>query len=95
MKKKRKKNPNMARYGPQNGRWKGGKSKTYYRRVARCKRGDKKIVHHLDKGKKPPYKKKVIKVPHTKDVVIVLDNRGNSSRSKHNRVHPEKGGRKR
>ena len=40
----------MARPGKDNGRWKGGKSKTYYRRKAGCKPNDGKVVHH--KGKK-------------------------------------------
>ena len=40
------KNPNMARFGKKNGRWKGGDSKTYYRRVAGCKPNDGKVVHN-------------------------------------------------
>ena len=43
------KNPNMARFGKNNGRWKGGISKTYYRRVVGCRPNDGKIVHHKKK----------------------------------------------
>ncbi len=81
------KNPNMARNGPKNGRWKGGKSMSYYRKVAGCKKGDGKLVHHTkykSKGSK--------KLPFTKDYIVVLNNRGNSARAKHNKEHPEKGG---
>jgi hypothetical protein len=67
--------PNMARPGKKNGRWKGGHSKTYYRRITGCKKNDGKIVHHM-----------------SRKVLVVLDNRGNSSRAKHNKLHPEKGG---
>lgn len=41
----------MARYGKKNGRWKGGISKTYYRKKAGCKKNDGKIVHHLTRTK--------------------------------------------
>ncbi len=44
-------NPNMARYGKSNGRWRGGKSKTYYRKVAGCTTNDGTIVHHIDGNK--------------------------------------------
>lgn len=77
-----KKNPNMARFGKSNGRWKGGTSKTYYRRITGCKPNDGKIVHH--KGKR---------TNHRRNAIEVLDNRGISSRAKHNKRHPEKGGR--
>lgn len=73
-----------ARLGSSNGRWKGGTSKTYYRRIAGCNPNDGKIVHHKD---------------HNKENISpgnfeVLDNRGNSARAKHNKVHPEKGQKK-
>lgn len=48
---KRRSYPSMARFGPRNGRWKGGESKTFYRRVAGCKPNDGKIVHHISKRK--------------------------------------------
>ena len=44
-------NPKMARYGKNNGRWKGGISKTYYRKKAGCRANDGKIVHHLTRTK--------------------------------------------
>ena len=74
----------MARLGESNGRWNGGKSKTYYRRIAGCKTNDGKIVHHKD---------------HDKSNISpgnfeVLDNRGNSAQAKHNKAHPEKGAKK-
>jgi hypothetical protein len=72
---KHKKYPQMARPGKRNGRWKGGNSKTYYRRISGCKKNDGKIVHHIGTR-----------------TLVVLDNRGNSSRAKHNKLHPEKGG---
>ena len=77
-------NPNMARYGEKNGRWKNGVSKTYYRKITCCKPNDRKIVHHIDgdKSNSDPSN------------LIVLNNRGISSRAKHNKLHPEKGMRK-
>ena len=86
---KRKKNPNMARHGPNNGRWRGGKSKTFYRKHSGCKTNDGKLVHHTKRKRKGSKK-----IPFTKDYVIILDNRGNSARAKHNKEHPEKGGRR-
>ena len=76
----KKKNPNMARWGKNNGRWKGGISKTYYRRVAGA--GPRQIVHHKKKSKKNP----------KRGDLEVLNNRGNSAIAKHNKLHPEKGG---
>jgi len=75
------KKKSMQRFGKKNGRWKGGTSKTYYRRIAGCKANDGKLVHHKN-GKKPPRKKDL----------EILNNRGNSSWAKHNKLHPEKGG---
>lgn len=79
----------MARHGPQNGRWKGGISKTYYRKEAGCKRNDGKVVHHLNRYQRS---RREIKVLPNRARVNVLNNRGISSRAKHNREHPEKGG---
>ena len=76
------KNPKMARWGSDNGRWKGGISKTYYRRKMGCKPNDGKIVHHKNGKKRNP----------KRGDLRVLDNRGISARAKHNRLHPEKGG---
>jgi len=81
------KNKKMARNGPQNGRWKGGVSKTYYRKEMGCKPNDRKIVHHTKQRKKGTKK-----IPHTNWFAQVLDNRGISARAKHNKAHPEKGG---
>jgi hypothetical protein len=66
---------NMARTGKSNGRWKGGVSKTYYRKKAGAKTGDGKVVHHKSykKGeltKKSNYKK--------------------LSRGEHNKAHPDR-----
>jgi len=76
------KNPNMARHGAKNGRWKGGCSKTYYRQKFGCKPNDGKIVHHND-GNRTNNKPSNVKI---------LDNRGKPARAKHNGEHPEKGG---
>jgi len=62
------------RFGKSNGRWKGGGSKSYRRRVTKAKKGE--IVHHKDKNKKNNK----------------LSNFQKMSRSKHNKMHPEKGG---
>jgi len=74
----------MARVGEKNGRWKGGTSKTYYRRITGCKPNDGKIVHHKDHTKENP----------NPSNFEVLDNRGNSAMAKHNKRHPEKGRKK-
>jgi hypothetical protein len=37
-------------YGKANGRWKGGTSKTYRRRITKAKKGE--VVHHKDHNKK-------------------------------------------
>lgn len=73
----------MQRLGPKNGRWKGGISKSYIRRLTGCKPNDGRLVHH-----KRGYKNKN---PKKRDF-LVLNNRGCSSWAKHNRLHPEKGG---
>lgn len=72
----RKKKSPMARPGKANGRWKGGISKTYYRKKAGAKKNDGKIVHHKDHNKKNSSKKNLVLV----------------SPAKHNKLHPEKGG---
>jgi len=75
---------NMARLGENNGRWKGGTSKTYYRPIAGCKPNDGKIVHHKDHDKTNPHPANL----------EALDNRGISAMAKHNKAHPEKGRKK-
>lgn len=72
----RKKKSPMARVGKANGRWKGGVSKTYYRKKAGAKKNDGKIVHHKDHNKKNSSKKNLVLV----------------TPAKHNKLHPEKGG---
>jgi len=67
-----KKSP-MARLGKKNGRWKGGTSKSYYRKKAGAKTGDGKVVHHKT------YKKKNL----TKKSNYKLVTRGD-----HNKIHP-------
>lgn len=80
--KTKKKNPNMARYGSQNGRWKGGHSKTYYRRIAGCEPNDGKIVHHKDHNKwnSDPENLEIIEPDEDTDAWGV-----------HSKEHPEKG----
>jgi len=73
---KGKKNPNMARKAKANGRWKGGKSSDYRRRVAGAKKGDGKEVHHKDKTKGNNKRSNFTLI----------------SKSSHNKAHPEKGG---
>jgi hypothetical protein len=68
-------NPKMARPAKKNGRWKGGTSKSYYRKKAGAKPNDGKIVHHKT------YKKKNL----TKKSNYKLVSRGN-----HNRIHPDR-----
>lgn len=87
----KKKNPNLQRMGPENGRWKGGKSKTYYRRVMGCKKNDGTVVHHIPKFKRKPEGAK--RIPNTLTKAVVLRPTKNlSARGKHNKLHPEKGG---
>lgn len=73
----------MARTGKSNGRWKGGTSKTYYRKKAGAKANDGTIVHHKDHNKKNSKKSNLTKIKPSK---------GLSARGKHNKAHPEKGG---
>lgn len=73
---KGKKNPRMSRKGKANGRWKGGKSSDYRRRITGAKKGDGKIVHHKDKNKSNNKRSNLTKV----------------SKAGHNKAHPEKGG---
>jgi len=70
-----KKSP-MARYGKQNGSWKGGTSAHYYRRKANAGKGE--VVHHKNKGK------------HTAKNAR-RSNLQKVTPAKHNKLHPEKG----
>jgi hypothetical protein len=65
---KKKKVSPFARMGKSNGRWKGGTSKTYYRKKAGAKAGQ--VVHHKDHNKKNTKKsnlKLVTKAQHNKE----------------------------
>ena len=75
-------NPNMARYGKSNGRWRGGKSKTYYRRIAGCEKNDGKIVHHKDHNKLNS---------ELKNLEVIVGNEFISAKGIHSQQHPEKG----
>lgn len=76
------KNPKMARSGKTNGRWKGGKSKTYYRKKAGAKPGDGSVVHHKDGNRNNSKKSNLEKITPGKTI---------TARGKHNKKHPEKG----
>lgn len=75
-------NANMARFGENNGRWRGGRSKTYYRRIANCERNDGTIVHHKDHNKHNISPDNLERIKPTKKI---------TARGIHNRQHPEKG----
>jgi len=77
----KKRNSNMSRKGKSNGRWRGGRSKTYYRKKAGAKKGQ--LVHHKD-GKKSNSARSNLKV--------IKPGKGISAIGKHNQRHPEKGG---
>lgn len=65
----------MARDGKSNGRWKGGVSKSYYRKKAGATTGDGKVVHHKT------YKKSNL----TKKSNYKLVSKGG-----HNKIHPDR-----
>lgn len=73
-------NPKMKRSGKSNGRWRGGRSKTYYRKKAGAKKGE--IVHHKDHNRSNPAKS---------NLKVIRPGKGISARGKHNQAHPEKG----
>ena len=77
---KGKKNPNMARAGKSNGRWKGGKSSDYRRRITNAKKGE--LVHHKDHNKAHNGKANLAKLKPGKGISAI---------GKHNKLHPEKG----
>ena len=78
-----KKSP-MARYGKQNGSWKGGKSPHYYRRKANA--GKNEVVHHKSGGKGGRGKPGV----HTAKTAR-KSNLKKMTAAQHNKMHPEKG----
>lgn len=75
-----KKSP-MARVGKSNGRWKGGRSKSYRRRVTKAKPGQ--IVHHKD-GNKSNNKKSNFKIIKKKGKISAtgMHNKHHGDRSK-------------
>ena len=68
------------RMGPANGRWQGGKSADYRRRVTGAKRGE--LVHHAN-GNKADNSRSNFKVLKPSRRVTAI--------GKHNKAHPEKG----
>ena len=66
--------------GKANGRWKGGTSSDYQRRITNAKKDE--LVHHLDHNRKHNSKTNLKKLK---------DGKGITARGKHNKVHPEKG----
>lgn len=68
---------NMARMGKSNGRWDGGKSSDYRRRVMGAHKGDGMEIHHRNENKSDNRKSNFVKI----------------TKAEHNRRHPEKGGR--
>ena len=77
---KGKKNPNMARIGKENPRWKGGVSSDYQRRIKNAKQGE--LVHHKDHNRKNNKPSNLQKLKPGQGITAI---------GKHNRVHPEKG----
>lgn len=70
----------MARVGKSNGRWKGGRSKTYYRKKAGAKPGQ--IVHHKD-GDRSNNKKSNLGIIKPKGKITAT--------GMHNKHHPNRG----
>jgi len=68
------------RMASENGRWKGGKSSDYRRRVTGAKKGE--LVHHKN-GNKADNKRK--------NFAVLKPGKGISAIGKHNKQHPEKG----
>ena len=81
--KKGTKNPNMARFAGDNGRFKGGKSSDYRRRITKAKPGE--LVHHKDENKSNNKKS---------NFEVLKPSKGISAIGKHNIAHPEKGRKK-
>ena len=68
------------RMGNDNGRWKGGKSSDYRRRVTSAKPGE--LVHHRD-GNKADNKRS--------NFAVLKPGKGITAIGRHNKAHPEKG----
>ncbi len=74
----------MARYGKQNGSWKGGTSAHYYRRKANA--GKNEVVHHKSGGKGGKGKPGVHNARTARK-----SNLKKMTAAQHNKMHPEKG----
>ena len=86
--KKGTKNPNMARPGSNNPRWKGGVSSDYQRRITKAKKGE--LVHHKDGNRNHNTQSNLSKLKPG----IVKTTSGTkrvTAIGKHNIKHPEKG----
>lgn len=68
------------RMGSENGRWDGGKSSDYRRRITSAKKGE--LVHHKN-GNKADNKKS--------NFAVLKPSKGVTAIGKHNKKHPEKG----
>ena len=73
------KNPKMARFKDENGRWKNGKSSDYRRRITGAKKGE--LVHHKDHNKKHNTRN---------NFAVLKPGNGISAIGKHNKKHPER-----
>ena len=70
----------VKRYGNSNGRWKGGVSKTYRRRVTKAKKGD--VVHHKDHNKKNNKLGNFVKVSRAKHNKLHPEKGGHNKKKK-------------
>lgn len=68
------------RFGKTNGRWKGGVSSDYQRRITHAKKGE--LVHHSDGNRTHNTRKNLTKLKPGKGITAI---------GKHNKRHPEKG----
>ena len=68
------------RLGSDNGRWLGGKSSDYRRRVTKAKTGE--LVHHKDGNETHNTKTNLTKLKTGKGITAI---------GRHNKLHPEKG----
>ena len=85
-------NTKKQRMGKDNGRWKGGKSSDYRRRITKAKKGE--LVHHKDHNKKHNTKSNLTKLKPGKAKISNGKTKKVTATGKHNILHPEKGKRK-
>lgn len=71
----------MARTGKSNGRWKGGRSKTYYRKKAGAKPNDGSIIHHKDHNRSHNKRSNLQRIKPGKGITAI---------GKHNQAHPNR-----